>query len=138
MRKIISIIFYVISGFFFYSVCAISFVNQPPNYAKFIIIGIFCVPALIALGIGLALSRFQNWKRDTGIVIISAAGVTTGILFTMICMFMSPEFKEYFPENNFESLSDYVSGISCIVILGITGVLLIMKGRKKPPTEVES
>jgi hypothetical protein len=129
-RKLISIICYVISGFFFYNVCVLAFVNEPPVLAKFAIMGGFCIPALIALGIGLACVRFQNWKRDVGIVITSAAGLTSFLILTIGCLFMSPEFKEFFPDNTMHFFSDYVSGISCMAILGTAGILLIWNSKK--------
>lgn len=131
-RKVISIIFYVISGFFFYNVCVLAFVNEPPVLTKFAIMGGFCIPALIALGIGLACARLQNWKRDVGIVIISAAALTAFMVLTMACLFLSPEFKEFFPDNTItmDFFSDYVSGISCMAILGTAGILLIRNSKK--------
>ena len=133
MRKVISIIFYVISGFFFYMVCLLAFMNPPvkqlPVLVKFALIGGFSIPALIAMGIGLACSRFQNWKRDIGIITISAAGFTTFMVLTIICMLISPEFKELYPDNKFEFFSDYVTGTGCIIILGTIGVLLIKIGK---------
>lgn len=130
-RKVISIICYVISGFFFYNVCVLAFVNEPPVLAKFAIMGGFCIPALIALGIGLVCAHFRNWKRDVGIVITSAAGFTSFLILTMVCLFMSPEFKEFFPDNTMDFFSDYVSGISCMAILGTAGILLIKNSKER-------
>lgn len=111
----ISIIFYIISGFFFCTVCFDAFVNGPSIMEG-------CIPALIALGIGLACNRFQNWKRDIGIVIASAAGFTTSLVLTISCLLLEAEFKKYFPPEN---KIDYISGISCIVIYTIVGIMLI-------------
>jgi len=43
---------------------------------------------------------------------------------------MSPEFKEFFHDNQMDFFSDYISGISCIAILGTAGILLIKISKK--------
>ena len=93
---------------------------------KFAIMAGFFLPALIALGIGLALGRFQNWKRDTGIVLASASGSTAFVILTILCLLLSPEFKDLFPEDVLGFFGDYRTGLSFVVICGITGFMLIM------------
>ena len=142
IRKVISIIFYAISGFFFYGVCLVAFMSGPPGLIKFAVIGVFCIPAFIALGIGLACSRFQNWKRDVGIVITFAAGCMSFLVFTMACLLMSREFRELLPGHKMSLFSNFVPGISFVALFGITGILLIKTSKRKaepaPPGQWES
>ena len=141
VRKILSIVFYVIAGFFLYTVNVLAFVNiaaiktatPPPTWTKLVIIGTFAVPALISLLIGLAITRFQQWKRDAGIVLVSAAGVTSFIAVTMVCFFISPESKRYFPPDTpdmSQFFGDLTAGIVFIVTSIVLGVLLIITSRR--------
>lgn len=125
MRKTVSVLLYVISGFFLYMVCVFAFVNKPPIPVKFAMMGGFCIPALIALVIGLACNRFENWKRDIGIVMASAAGLTAFVALSMACLLLDAEFRKFFPENEMDIFSDYISGVGCIVIIAMAGIILI-------------
>jgi len=142
VRKILSIAFYVIAGFFLYAVTGLAFVNiaavktaaPPAAWMKLVIIGTFAVPALISLLIGLAITRFQEWKRDVGIVLVSAGGVTLFIAVTMVCLFISPESKRYFPPDSpdmSQFFGDSTAGIISVVTSIVLGVLLIITSRQK-------
>jgi len=128
-RKVISIICYVAAGFFVYMVSLLSFINEPPVATKLGIMGVFCIPGLISLLIGLAISRFQNWKSNTGIVLLSGAGFTVLVVFTFLCLLLSSEFKELFPEDKLDFFNDYVTGTFCVIVLLFTGALLLRKTR---------
>ena len=141
-RKVLSIIFYVIAGFFLYSVSGVMFINvaavktttPPPAWMKLLIIGIFATPALFALLIGLAITRFQRWKRDIGIVLLSAGGMTSFVAFSMMCVLMSPDVKKYLPPDTPDPLAlfgDWVTGTISIVALVVIGLLLVVASRRK-------
>ena len=141
VRKTLSIAFYVIDGFFLYAVNALAFVNvaavktatPPPVWTKLVVIGFFAVPALISLLIGLAITRFQRWKRDVGIVLISAAGVTSFIAVTMACLFISPESKRYIPPDTPDVsrfFGDLTVGIVFIISSAVLGVLFIISSKR--------
>ena len=141
VRKTLSIVFYIIAGFLFYTVAVLAFVNiaalktstPPPAWTKLLIIGIFVVPALISLLIGLAIARFQHWKRDVGIVFVSAGGVTSFIAVTMVCLVMSPEFKRYLPSSApdmSQFFGDSATGIVFTAASILLGAWLIMTSRR--------
>ena len=101
---------------------------------KLLIIGTFAVPGLISLLIGLAITRFQTWKRDVGIVLVSAGGVTSFIAVTMVCFLISPESKRYFPPDApdmSQFFGDLTAGIVSVVTSIVLGVLLIITSRQK-------
>ena len=98
---------------------------------KIAIMGGFSIPGLIALAIGLALRRFLTWKRDVGIVLLSAAGLTVLVAFSMLCLFLSPELKEFFPDVKINFFNDYITGLSCIIIFLFIGIFLIKKSKIK-------
>lgn len=141
-RKILSIIFYVIGGFFCYAANLLAFINiaavktttTPPAWLKLLIVGIFAAPALIALLIGLAITRFQQWKRDTAIVLLSASGLTSFVALTVICIFMSPDAKKYLPPDSPDPLrlgGDWVTGAVSIAACIVAAVLLLVASTAK-------
>ena len=127
VRKIISVVCYIIAGFFLYTVCLLSFIIQPPYFMKIAIMGGFS--SLIALAIGLAFRRFLTWKRDAGIVFLTVAGLTALTAFSMFCLLSSPEFKEFFPQNKIDFFNDYITGLSCIILFAFIGISLIRKSK---------
>lgn len=136
MRKALSTIFYVISGFLLNTLCLFSFFKSPEISGKAIIIGIYAVLAAIMAVIGLAISRFINWKRVLGILFVSSAVIGSFIIFTIVCTFLDPELKKLLPQkslspNPLEVFSDYFSGLVCILALAIIGGLLIIKSPQK-------
>jgi hypothetical protein len=101
---------------------------------KLVIIGTFAVPGVISLLIGLAITRFQTWKRDVGIVLVSAGGATSFIAVTMACFLISPESKRYFPPDApdmSQFFGDLTAGIVSVVTSIVLGVLLIIISRQK-------
>ena len=139
LRKVISIICYIVAGVFVYMVSLLAFVNlsflpsgnKPPLWFKYAIVGGFCIPGVVALVIGLAVSRFRCWKRDVGIVFVSGAGTTAFIAFSMACLLLSPEFKKLFPHNVLTFFSDLVTGLSCILLFSAAGIGLIKSSRRE-------
>ncbi len=125
MGKVSRILLYVASGFFFYTVALLAFVNQLPLAAKLAIMGAFTVPAVGFLMGGLWASQFSHWKRDIGIVIFSGSLATAFVVLTFICMIATPDFQQMFPENKLAFFGDYVTGCFCIASLAGTGACLI-------------
>ncbi len=124
MRKVLGIISYVIAGFFVYMVCLLSFVNQPA-ITKWGIVSGFSLPALLFLLGGLALNRFQNWRKHSGIVLLSGAGFTCFLVFSLACVFMTDEFKQMMQPDTLDFFSAYVSGGIFILSTSGLGVLLL-------------
>jgi hypothetical protein len=126
VRKIISIFFYILGGFFIYMVCLLAFANIPQvGTFKFAIIGGFSIPALIFFVIGAAICRFQNWKSSIGIALLSGIGFNLLVVITFICLLLTPEFEKFFPDNKLAFFNDYFSGfIVMLVLAGLGGFLL--------------
>jgi hypothetical protein len=95
------------------------------------IILIFAVPALGFLVGGLALTRFRNWIRDTGVVLLSSSGSSAFVVFTFACMFMTEEFRKMVRPDALTFFSDYLTGGAVIVGLGFLGWLLVMASKRK-------
>ena len=139
LPKTLSIFCYIVAGFFVYMIGLLAFLNprflpsgnKPPLWVKYAIVGGFCIPGVVALVIGLAVSRFRYWKRDVGIVFLSGAGTTAFIAFSMACLLLSPEFKKLFPHNMLAFFSDIVTGLSCILLFSAAGITLIKSSRRE-------
>jgi Mn2+/Fe2+ NRAMP family transporter len=125
IRNLFSIIFSVIAGFFFYMVSLLGFVNEPPAGTKWLLMLIFIIPAVTALCIGLALKGFRNWRKNTGIILISASLLTIFIAFTIACLMLTEEFRQMMKPDTLAFFSDYMTGIAVILGFVIIGWLLI-------------
>jgi glucan phosphoethanolaminetransferase (alkaline phosphatase superfamily) len=131
MSNPVSILFYVVAGFFFYTVNVLGFVSEAPRTTKWGIMLAFIVPAVGSLSIGLAINSFRNWKRDVGIVLLSTAGLMSFLVFSFVCFLKSEEFKKMMKPDTLAFFNDYVTGALCLSISAIVGLLLLKK--KKPP-----
>ena len=131
MRKVLGILLYVVAGFFIYMVCLLAFINQSPPIAKWCIMAGFAIPAVLFLGGGLALNRFQNWRRDSAIVFLAAAGFTAFLVFTFLCLLMTEEFKHMMKPDTLDFFSAYITGCCFIVGTGALGVALLKAGAKR-------
>ncbi|MDD2708275.1 MAG: hypothetical protein PHV34_09720 [Verrucomicrobiae bacterium] len=137
-RKIISIVLFVVAGFFVYAMGLLAFVNldsplftnRPPVWLKFAMVSFFFIPAVAALLLGLAVNRFQNWRRDIGIVLVSGAGMVVFVILSLMCLLLSPEAGRVFPGGGWDLFNSYLFGIGWLAALAGTGVTLIMVSRK--------
>jgi len=143
IRRVFSVGLYVVAGFFFYTICVLAFIDgavltantanlsaDDAVFAKWLPIIIFAVPAILALVGGLAVMGFQDWKRDTGIVLLSAAGFTTFLAFAFATMFMNEESRKMMPPEILRFFGDYITGAAVIVGLALAGALLVITSRK--------
>lgn len=131
MRRVFSITLKVIAGFFFYVVNLLAFVNEPPTGLKLGILAGFSVPAIITLIGGLALTRFKSWRRDTGIVLLSAAGFTAFLIFTFACLLMTEEFRTMIKPDTLTFFSDYMTGGGFIIGLILLGWMLLKANKEE-------
>ena len=134
MRRVLAVCFDVLAGFFVYGACVLAFINHP---VKWWIVGVFALPALVFLCIGLAISRFRRWRRDVGVVLLSGVGVTASIVFTFACLFMTDEFKDMMQPNSMDFFSAYASGTVFMLIIATLGIRCLKTERKRaePSTE---
>lgn len=95
MRKVCGIGFLVLAGIFFSAVCQFGSIGLG-KATSFIVLGVIMVPGLVCLLIGVAFMGFRRWKRDTGIMLMSVAGVTALSLLTMACMLMDDTIRAIF------------------------------------------
>ena len=127
LRKVLSIISLVISGFFLHLSVAMAFIQMPSFGAKLATIGIFLIPTILTLFIGLALRSFTQWQRVCGVVFISTAIACSLLFLTIICMIYSPELKSVVDRKAWALFSDTVSGVGFFSLVSLSGIILFYK-----------
>ena len=131
-RKVFGILFQIAAGFFLYLICVLAFAHTPEMRGgfKLAFIGGFSVPAVAAWLIGLAFVRFENWRKTTGVVLLSAAGFTVFLIFSFLCLWYSPGMEKFMQPGQLAFFSDYWTGCGTIAAMGAAGAwLLRSKGR---------
>ena len=119
----IKIIFYIMAVTFIGTGNMMAFLNDAEAIAM---VFIFIVLGLLLLLSGLAVNRFQNWKRDSGIVLISGALYAAFVAMTVNLVSLLPEFRKELeiPADMF-IFNDYLSGVSFVVLFAVVGFLML-------------
>lgn len=119
----LKIIFYIGSVISIGTGNVMAFVN---DFDVIAIIIIFDILGSLLLLIGLALNRFQDWKKDTGLVLISSAGYAAFVAATIGLVSLSPEFRKNLQiPAEIIIFNDYLSGVSFIVLFAVVGFLML-------------
>ena len=137
MRKVVSIIFYCLGGFFVYIICFMGFIeDEQPWVAKLIMLGIFTLPFIIFTLAGAAIVRFENWKHSLGVIFLSGSGVSFFVIIVIISYALTPEFKKLYPQANLSLFNDYLTGFSLTIGLAALGIYLIKTSKKNKGEKV--
>ena len=136
MRKAFRVVLEVVAGFFCYSALLAVFTGGLPIAGNLGLFALFAVPALAALLCGLTLDRFQHWKRDTGIVVISSSALSLSVVITVVSVFATREFRQMAPPNSIQFLKDYhyIAGSIVMAGLGALGLMLVVNDKKETAT----
>lgn len=129
MRRTFSIILNVLAGFIFYDAMLLGFIKDPSAF-KWGIVCFFLFVAMIPLTISFFLMRFRQWKREAGIVLMSASGVAAFIVFSVACMYMTEESRKMIPQDAWLQFSAYPSGFGMILTFAGIGYLLFKTNRE--------
>lgn len=129
----LSVLLYIISALMLYCAMLLAFLSGSLAATKWWIFGLFAGLGALPLFGGLALKRFRTWKRDIGIVLLSASGVATTVALIIMCIYLDDEMKKIFSKqiDSEVMFTDYVSGGSVIVAGALLGWLLL---RSRPAT----
>jgi hypothetical protein len=143
IRRVLSVGFYIVAGLLFYTVSVVAFIDvaaldassaasdaSDASFPKWLPMIIFGVPAILTLIVGLAIMGFQEWKRDAGIVLLSAAGFMTFLVFMFATMLMKEDSRKMMPPEVLSFFGDYITGAGVIVGLALGGALLLIMSRK--------
>jgi hypothetical protein len=120
LRRVIGIVLYVCAGGGFYMASLMAFVVG----AGLLPIIMFAVFGILSLVAGLAIMGFQDWKRDTGLVLLSAAAFT---IFMLLLAAGNNLMRSLDP---LKAFGNYITGAPVLVVLGLAGALLVWTSRK--------
>ncbi len=130
VRNVSGIIAWAFSGFFLYALNLLAFINQPAWPVKVIIIAMFAVPAIVFLIIAAFCRGFDKVRRDLGIVLLSAAGMSGLLILFFVCMMASPDIAKFFPPDGIQMFSAVLSGFACLALYLLVGLGLVLTRRK--------
>ena len=133
VRNVFGIIALVISGFFFYNVNLLAFLNQSVWPIKTVVVAVFSIPAIVFLLIGAFCDGFHKFWRDLGIVLLSAAAMSALVILSFICILTSPDIAKSLPPDFTKMFSAVFSGFTCLAFYAFAGLALVLtsQGRRK-------
>lgn len=129
LNKALSIISLIASGFFLYTVVFIAFIQVESLNIKLIMMGIFSIPVLLTLFLGLALRSFDRWERVCSVVIFSTASFCAFLFLSIICILYSPELKDVIDREAFTFFSDMLFGFGFFSFVLLLGTMLFFKSK---------
>jgi hypothetical protein len=132
VRTVLGITVLVVSGFFFYSVALLAFINQPIS-TKTVIITTFATPAVIFLLIGVWLHGFSKFRFDLGIVLLAAVGNSLMAILSYIYVLATPELAKQLPPDGRQMFSAVWSGAICLLAYLAVGIALILLRKRSAP-----
>lgn len=136
MRKVSSIICYILAGAFFAGASRLASMSVPSITSEYFtifkcfMIALALFPAFLLLLFALWLTRFHKWKDYAGIVLLSASGVSAFEMLSSFFWVVPPELEKYVPAGAKAFSTDYLTGTVYILALGLIGVFLVISGRK--------
>lgn len=135
-RSFLSVCFYLMSGFAFGISCMMAFFSYSEQAAigKLFVLMVFVLPAAILLSIGRILSANPNWKHEVGIVLVVSAAFGSWLALSLALMFVDPAFRNRFPPEKLDFLSDYLMGGLWIAGMLLLGTLLLRVARREAST----
>nr|WP_315391794.1 hypothetical protein [uncultured Duganella sp.] len=132
MLKLFSILSHIVAGTLIYVLCFLVFMGGIVSLGKAIIVlVVFLVPAMIALICGLALTGFRGWRRDVGMVVMSAASLSGFIEITLVCMLLSDAAPLVDDVGRLLSSDGYLPGAILVVALAGFGWLLLKSDKNR-------
>jgi hypothetical protein len=130
MRKAAGIVFLVLAGFVFSIVTLCAFFGGIPLAGKVAILLGFTLAALVPHGIGLALAGFRQWRRYTGIVLLSVVAYTAFVALSFACMYFSDDVRRLFPPETTMIFGSIPTGLTVLAVSAALGWLLLKEGRR--------
>lgn len=126
MRRVCSIVLYVVAGFFLYAMTLMAFAHpEHQAWIKWIVLGVLLACSFVAMCLGLAVRSFRRWRRELGITLLSTAGFCAFVVLTLVCLFLDEEFRAMVNPQAQTLFTDYVTGAAAIVVPAAIGWLLV-------------
>lgn len=131
MRKIIEIIFYVISGIFLYSAILSSFIEAESFIVALIFLCVLCLFAIIFFCIGQMNSISSDWRRRLGIVTLSSTCTAFFAVITLSSFFNSEDFCRFVSRCAPNIFTNYILGLLVTTSFLMIGLFLIRSSSTK-------
>lgn len=125
LRTFFSIVLFVIAGLFFSIVTMEGFDNLAPVNTKLKTMSFFTLVGLAFLCSGLALNRFQDWKRSAGRVLIGITIYNLVTYFTFAIACRSDDFRKIINIDILTVFSDYITGGAIFFAIASVGWILL-------------
>ena len=146
IRRVLSVVFYIVAGLLFYTISVVAFIDgaamsastaamngSDTSFPKWLPMISVAVPAIFILVVGLAIMGFRDWRRDAGIVLLSASGFTAFAVVSFASMLMNEDYRKMMPPDMpdiMKFFGDYITGAAVIIGMALAGVLLVITNRK--------
>jgi len=137
VRRIASVLCYVGSGVLVATALAVTFLDvgamvpgrNVPYWFKPMLAGTYLVLSAIAFLLGHFTAPSRNWLRDSGIILVTSAGMISFTGLSFFCIVVSGAADAYKAGVNWKVLGgDYPTGVVCIIVSGLLGVMMIRAG----------
>ena len=127
IRRIISIILYVVGGLFLTSEAMIAFARTQPDTSKAEMLAFMAPFFLVPLALG-ALASPGARLRELGIVLMAAAGWSTVSILCVAYVVMMPDTRDLFPADTLEVFGDHAFGAFNLAAMAALGFALFRFG----------
>ena len=106
-RKIASIVFYILAGFFFACTGVGSLMGASMPALKILMLSFQALPFAVCLMIARWISPDRQWRREVGLTILLSS--VFGALMTILVasLFSSPEYQKNLPPEHLDLFTDY-------------------------------
>ena len=135
MKKIFSIIFYLLGGFTIIAACGVAFIKNSVFEFKFAVAAVFLVVSLVLIGIGLLIVGFENWKQVLGTTLLIAAGLAFVDVISVYSIFSAPqEYQQVVFNGEVPPIESYISYRDGVIFTGgliLIGILLVINRKQK-------
>lgn len=135
LKKIFSIIFYILSGFTIIGACGVAFIKNSVFEFKFAVAAVFLVVSLVLIGIGLLIVGFEKWKQVLGTTLLIAAGMAFVDIISLYSILSAPqEYQQAVFNGEVPPLQSYISYRDGLIFTGgliLIGILFVVNRNQK-------
>ena len=128
IRRLFSILLYVIAGLFLTTEAMVAFVQAQPDTSKLEMLAFMAPFFLVPLALG-ALASPGARLREIGIVLIAATGWSLLTILSFIYVATKPDTRDLLPADTIELFGDHLTGALYLAAMAAIGVALLFSGR---------
>lgn len=131
MRRIVSIVLYVIGGWMLTGEGVIAFVRSEDQTMMLAVLGFAALFPLVFIGLGAWASPGAR-LREVGLTLLITAGFTAYAMGSMIYMMNMPDTRHLFPRDTRFAFDGYWLGGANLIVMAGLGWLLYRRPRRDP------